>query len=519
MKKKNKILIVGVVIFIFLAFIFFRNMKYQGAPEITQYESTIEMQDNGTLRQNEKVNYRIGNPVKQLLHNVTTGTDGKLTDFNMTLTAEHNGTPFTFMSSSNQEVGTYETQRNNDKIAIKAYNPMEKDDFVANYKNEITRGWILYGNRAILNLNLASLPYPIKQGKLTINFPKAINDLATRAYVGGNEVKDWKIEDNKRIVIDLSSAQKNQGIEVLIALPKEALGGDLFEGPASKGEQLVEKLNQEIKKKEEEQRRRFLLLIGLEVAIVLFMLLYLWAYKRYKDRLQDRQPGLSLVQLSLLERLVFLEDNKASLFFSVVAQLLQNRQLIWQGDSWLKQGEGANPAEKWVLDSFEKGFPSKNLQRRINRRLRKEGRRLLNERGLNDRIGTALFKFLLLPYFLLTLVTIVFSVYFMRSEGFLWLLLPVILMIFALVIWKKGFPILSGTGRRLHQDGLKYKKALKSSSRPYYDQKIDEIMAFVWNIEGWIKNQPSSSPLIQTLRAHEIYDKKHLEKGLNKKNV
>lgn len=253
--------------------------------KVTEYSSTIDIQDDGAMQQSEVFAFDVKGTVDQVEHRIALSDMGKVSNIGVEMKSVSADAFFPFVESDSNEVGTFTIADYEDGKELVMFNTMTDAPHITQVSTTLTDVWTNYSEWTIMNNSFLALPYAVDQARLTLNFPSAVAKENQSDMILSSPVKTtttWS-EDRTSVTIEAQDLAAGQTVNLQMYMPVSILPNNQKVGADSEGKAIVESM-QASREAETNLQRRMNLQIwavsGILFVLILAYTIYLYMKKR-----------------------------------------------------------------------------------------------------------------------------------------------------------------------------------------------------------------------------------------------
>lgn len=261
---------------------------------ITDYQVDLASDEHGVIKQTERITYDIQGQVDQVRHQIALGDVGEMEALKIDMRSSDAKSAFPFALSDSHEVGTYFAQQNDSMLQVNVFNKMSDSQQIARYQSTINRSWTNYGDQAILSLPLLSAPGAVAEAVVRVKFPQAVKAEEAQILTSPQQKTQWRWLNDKELEIQVRDKGAGESILLQAYIPAQVLANNPTVGPESKGQTIVQEMDQEAEKRANKLRRQSVFIWGMLALLVVALLILAYFLLREKYRVAQEAPTYPL---------------------------------------------------------------------------------------------------------------------------------------------------------------------------------------------------------------------------------
>ncbi|KAA9300388.1 MULTISPECIES: DUF2207 domain-containing protein [Aerococcus] len=251
---------------------------------ITDYQVDLASDEHGVIKQTERITYDIHGQVDQVRHQIALGDVGEMEALKIDMRSSDAKSAFPFALSDSHEVGTFFAQQDDSMLQVNVFNKMSDSQQIARYQSTINRSWTNYGDQAILSLPLLSAPGAVDEAVVRVKFPQAVKAEEAQILTSPQQKTQWRWLNDKELEIQVRDKGAGESILLQAYIPAQVLANNPTVGPESKGQTIVQEMDQEAEKRANKLRRQSVFIWGMLALLVLALLILAYFLLREKYR-------------------------------------------------------------------------------------------------------------------------------------------------------------------------------------------------------------------------------------------
>ena len=262
--------------------------------KITDYQVELATDEHGVIKQNEVITYDIQGQVDQLRHQIALGDVGEVETLKIDMRSADAKSAFPFALSDSHEVGTFFAQQDDSMLQVNVFNKMSDSQQIARYQSTINRTWTNYGNYAILSLPLLSAPGTVDEARIRLKFPKPIKTQDAQILTTPQQKTHWRWVNDQELEIQVRDKGAGDSILLEAYIPSQVLANNPTVGPESKGQSIVQEMDQEAAQRASKLRRQSVFIWGMAALLAILLIILAYFLGRDKHRLAQTAPASHL---------------------------------------------------------------------------------------------------------------------------------------------------------------------------------------------------------------------------------
>ncbi|MDO4680535.1 MAG: DUF2207 domain-containing protein [Aerococcus sp.] len=489
---------------------------------IRDYQATYVVNDDGSMTLKEQFTYPVHDLIDHIDHRIGVNDSSQLEQLNVNMRASNQSQAFPFVEGDAKDVGTYHLVKQGNDINLTLYNQMSKDNEIITTEAKIKNAWVKYDTKNILEFPLLRLPHALQQAHVKIQLPADVNPTDVQLMTTGiSEIDSWW-QDKRTLVFEIPKAAATESVNLTMSVSSTLLANNKNEGPQSKGQQIIQRMNEEqaAEAQRDQWKRVFMWAIVVVVGVVIVG--YSFLLLRKKQSYKDNQPAYTDGRLDyplhspiLLARLLKIRLTREQGLWLTIFQLVAKGQLLvrWQldkdeqlVDAWLtvRERQADDPIAQLVLDAFVsqkdgvevsyQAFKYQNktakrasrLYRQLLRQMRQSADQMMTKRQLIEKRPTLIFG---IGWWFCVIVLSVgtlglFLLMTMVHQSYWLFLIMALYLIWLLVLKHLSLPIYSGVGLSTSQYWRQYLNQLPSGTKqdaPVWNWNMDYLYSWLMN--------------------------------------
>ena len=209
---------------------------------VNDYSSTINVQADGIMQQEETIGFNIKGTVEEFNHRIALTDMSKLASLSVDMKSVSADAYFTFVQSDSKEVGTYTvSNKENQAVDIQIFNTVTDAPHVTRVATEITDAWTNYSEWSILKSSFLALPYDVDQATMTVNFPQAVPEDQSDVIISGPGKTNMQwANDRKSFTLTVDDLKADETVTIQMYMPVSILMDNQKVGADSEGKSTIE---------------------------------------------------------------------------------------------------------------------------------------------------------------------------------------------------------------------------------------------------------------------------------------
>ncbi|MGH2076614.1 DUF2207 family protein [Aerococcus urinaeequi] len=258
----------------------------QADATVSDYSSTINVQADGIMQQEETIGFNVKGTVEEFNHRIALTDMSKLASLSVDMKSVSADSYFTFVESDSNEVGTYTvSNKENQAVDIKIFNTVTDAPHVTRVATEINDAWTNYSESTILKSSFLALPYDTDQATMTVNFPQAVPEDQSDIIISGPGKTDLQwADDRKSFTITVDNLKADESVALQMYMPVSILPDNQKVGADSEGQATIESMQASQEAATSLQRRQTMQIWV--VAGTLFVLIFAYTIYLYMKKRQ-----------------------------------------------------------------------------------------------------------------------------------------------------------------------------------------------------------------------------------------
>lgn len=257
----------------------------QAEVSVSDYSTTVNVQADGTMQQEETIGFGIRGTVEEFNHRIALAEMSKLADLGVEMKSVSADAYFTFVESDSNEVGTYAVSTNEDQaVDITIFNTVTDAPHVTQVSALIDDAWTNYSEWAILKSHFLALPYDVDQASLTMNFPQAVPEDQSDLIISGPGKTDLQwADDRQSFTLTVEDLKADEHVAIQMYMPVGLLPDNQKVGADSEGQSTIESMQASQEAAANLQRRQTIQIwavAGTLFVVILAYTIYLYVKKR-----------------------------------------------------------------------------------------------------------------------------------------------------------------------------------------------------------------------------------------------
>ncbi len=258
----------------------------QADATVSDYSSTINVQADGTMQQDETIGFDVKGTVEEFNHWISLTDMSKLANLGVEMKSVSADSYFTFVESDSNEVGTFTVSTADDQGAdITIYNTVTNAPHITQVSATISDAWTNYSEWTILKSSFLALPYDVDQATLTVTFPQAVPKDQSDLIISGPGKTDLQwADDRKSFTITVDNLKADESVALQMYMPVSILPDNQKVGADSEGQATIESMHASQEAATSLQRRQTMQIWV--VAGTLFVLIFAYTIYLYMKKRQ-----------------------------------------------------------------------------------------------------------------------------------------------------------------------------------------------------------------------------------------
>lgn len=258
----------------------------QADATVSDYSSTINVQADGTMQQDETIGFDVKGTVEEFNHWIALTDMSKLANLGVEMKSVSADSYFTFVESDSNEVGTFTVSTADDQGAdITIYNTVTNAPHITQVSATISDAWTNYSEWTILKSSFLALPYDVDQATLTVTFPQAVPKDQSDLIISGPGKTDLQwADDRKSFTITVDNLKADESVALQMYMPVSILPDNQKVGADSEGQATIESMQASQEAATSLQRRQTMQIWV--VAGTLFVLIFAYTIYLYMKKRQ-----------------------------------------------------------------------------------------------------------------------------------------------------------------------------------------------------------------------------------------
>lgn len=258
----------------------------QADATVSDYSSTINVQADGIMQQEETIGFNVKGTVEEFNHRIALTDMSKLASLSVDMKSVSADSYFTFVESDSNEVGTYTvSNKENQAVDIKIFNTVTDAPHVTRVATEINDAWTNYSESTILKSSFLASPYDVDQATLTVTFPQAVPKDQSDLIISGPGKTDLQwADDRKSFTITVDNLKADESVALQMYMPVSILPDNQKVGADSEGQATIESMQASQEAATSLQRRQTMQIWV--VAGTLFVLIFAYTIYLYMKKRQ-----------------------------------------------------------------------------------------------------------------------------------------------------------------------------------------------------------------------------------------
>ena len=258
----------------------------QADATVSDYSSTINVQADGIMQQDETVSFDVKGTVEEFNHWISLTDMSKLANLGVEMKSVSADSYFTFVESDSNEVGTFTVSTADDQGAdITIYNTVTNAPHITQVSATISDAWTNYSEWTILKSSFLALPYDVDQATLTVTFPQAVPKDQSDLIISGPGKTDLQwADDRKSFTITVDNLKADESVALQMYMPVSILPDNQKVGADSEGQATIESMQASQEAATSLQRRQTMQIWV--VAGTLFVLIFAYTIYLYMKKRQ-----------------------------------------------------------------------------------------------------------------------------------------------------------------------------------------------------------------------------------------
>ncbi len=214
----------------------------QADATVSDYSSTINVQADGIMQQEETIGFNVKGTVEEFNHRIALTDMSKLASLSVDMKSVSADSYFTFVESDSNEVGTYTvSNKENQAVDIKIFNTVTDAPHVTRVATEINDAWTNYSEWTILKSSFLALPYDADQATMTVNFPQAVPEDQSDIIISGPGKTNLQwANDRKSFTLTVDDLKADETVAIQMYMPVSILADNQKVGADSEGQSTIE---------------------------------------------------------------------------------------------------------------------------------------------------------------------------------------------------------------------------------------------------------------------------------------
>ncbi|QOQ78856.1 DUF2207 domain-containing protein [Aerococcus urinaeequi] len=258
----------------------------QADATVSDYSSTINVQADGIMQQEETIGFNVKGTVEEFNHRIALTDMSKLANLGVEMKSVSADSYFTFVESDSNEVGTFTVSTADDQGAdITIYNTVTNAPHITQVSATISDAWTNYSEWTILKSSFLALPYDVDQATLTVTFPQAVPKDQSDLIISGPGKTDLQwADDRKSFTITVDNLKADESVALQMYMPVSILPDNQKVGADSEGQATIESMQASQEAATSLQRRQIMQIWV--VAGTLFVLIFAYTIYLYMKKRQ-----------------------------------------------------------------------------------------------------------------------------------------------------------------------------------------------------------------------------------------
>lgn len=258
----------------------------QADATVSDYSSTINVQADGIMQQEETIGFDVKGTVEEFNHWISLTDMSKLANLGVEMKSVSADSYFTFVESDSNEVGTFTVSTADDQGAdITIYNTVTNAPHITQVSATISDAWTNYSEWTILKSSFLALPYDVDQATLTVTFPQAVPKDQSDLIISGPGKTDLQwADDRKSFTITVDNLKADESVALQMYMPVSILPDNQKVGADSEGQATIESMQASQEAATSLQRRQTMQIWV--VAGTLFVLIFAYTIYLYMKKRQ-----------------------------------------------------------------------------------------------------------------------------------------------------------------------------------------------------------------------------------------
>ncbi|MFV8239793.1 DUF2207 family protein [Aerococcus viridans] len=258
----------------------------QADATVSDYSSTINVQADGIMQQEETIGFNVKGTVEEFNHRIALTDMSKLANLGVEMKSVSADSYFTFVESDSNEVGTFTVSTADDQGAdITIYNTVTNAPHITQVSATISDAWTNYSEWTILKSSFLALPYDVDQATLTVTFPQAVPEDQSDLIISGPGKTDLQwADDRKSFTIKVDNLKADESVALQMYMPVSILPDNQKVGADSEGQATIESMQASQEAATSLQRRQTMQIWV--VAGTLFVLIFAYTIYLYMKKRQ-----------------------------------------------------------------------------------------------------------------------------------------------------------------------------------------------------------------------------------------
>lgn len=258
----------------------------QADATVSDYSSTINVQADGIMQQDETIGFDVKGTVEEFNHWIALTDMSKLANLGVEMKSVSADSYFTFVESDSNEVGTFTVSTADDQGAdITIYNTVTNAPHITQVSATISDAWTNYSEWTILKSSFLALPYDVDQATLTVTFPQAVPEDQSDLIISGPSKTDLQwADDRKSFTIKVDNLKADESVALQMYMPVSILPDNQKVGADSEGQATIESMQASQEAATNLQRRQTMKIWA--VAGTLFVLIFAYTIYLYMKKRQ-----------------------------------------------------------------------------------------------------------------------------------------------------------------------------------------------------------------------------------------
>ncbi len=258
----------------------------QADATVSDYSSTINVQADGIMQQEETIGFNVKGTVEEFNHRIALTDMSKLANLGVEMKSVSADSYFTFVESDSNEVGTFTVSTADDQGAdITIYNTVTNAPHITQVSATISDAWTNYSEWTILKSSFLALPYDVDQATLTVTFPQAVPKDQSDLIISGLGKTDLQwADDRKSFTITVDNLKADESVALQMYMPVSILPDNQKVGADSEGQATIESMQASQEAATSLQRRQTMQIWV--VAGTLFVLIFAYTIYLYMKKRQ-----------------------------------------------------------------------------------------------------------------------------------------------------------------------------------------------------------------------------------------